>query len=89
MLSAEIATPLAMCVSELLQNAVEHASAGVIGVDITRADSSVVICVRDNGQGIPQEVRENPADSGGLGLQIVHSLVLGELQGTVSIAVQD
>jgi len=89
MLSAEIATPLAMCVSELLQNAVEHANAGTIGVDITRDDSSVMISVRDDGQGLAQEVRENPADSGGLGLQIVHSLVTGELQGTVTITVQD
>ncbi len=89
MLSAEVATPLAMCVSELLQNAVEHANASIIGVDITRDESSVVICVRDDGQGIAQEVRENPADSGGLGLQIVHSLVTGELQGDVTITVQD
>lgn len=88
-LSAEIATPLAMCVSELLQNAVEHAQADAIAVEISRSESAVMITVRDNGQGIAQEVCEDPANSGGLGLQIVHSLVTGELQGTVSIAVQE
>jgi two-component sensor histidine kinase len=88
-LSAEIATPLAMCVSELLQNAVEHAHAETISVDISRRDSAVVIKVRDNGKGMSQAVREDPMNSGGLGLQIVHSLVSGELQGTVSIEVED
>ena len=85
MLGAEVATPLAMCVSELLQNAVEHAHASVIELNLTRTESSVVIAVVDNGAGIDEKVLADPANSGGLGLQIVHSLVTGELQGSVNL----
>lgn len=89
MLDAEVATPLAMCVSELLQNAVEHATASVITLQLTRSEDAVVIAIGDNGTGIDPAVLEDPANSGGLGLQIVHSLVAGELQGSVNLHNED
>ena len=89
MLDAQVATPLAMCVSELLQNAVEHAQAEVIQLQLSRTDSVITLAVRDNGSGIESSILEDPAKSGGLGLQIVHSLVTGELQGSVEILVDE
>jgi len=89
MLAAEVATPLAMCVSELLQNAVEHAAATTIQIQLSRTDSSVTIVIRDNGRGIDSSILDDPAHSGRLGLQIVHSLVTGELQGSVELSVQE
>ena len=87
MLGAEVAMPLAMCVSELLQNAVEHAQASTIEVDVRRGPRALVTCVRDDGQGMPADLAEHDDGPGGLGLQIVHSLV-AELQGTVQISVK-
>jgi two-component sensor histidine kinase len=78
-----------MCVSELLQNAVEHAQAEVIELQLSRTDSAVTLAIRDNGSGIESSILQDPANSGGLGLQIVHSLVTGELQGSVEIVVAD
>jgi len=86
LLGAEVAMPLAMCVSELLQNAVEHARASVIEVEVTRGSDALITRVRDDGLGMPQELTAVEEEAGGLGLQIVHSLV-AELQGTVQISV--
>ncbi|MDO8732532.1 MAG: histidine kinase N-terminal domain-containing protein [Actinomycetota bacterium] len=86
LLGAEVAMPLAMCVSELLQNAVEHAQASVIEVRVRREPDALVTCVCDDGLGMPADLAETGDVAGGLGLQIVHSLV-GELQGSVEISV--
>ncbi len=87
LLGAEVAMPLAMCVSELLQNAVEHAQASVIEVRVSREPEALVTSVCDNGQGMPTELAETVDMAGGLGLQIVHSLV-AELHGSVQISVE-
>jgi two-component sensor histidine kinase len=86
LLGADIAMPLAMCVSELLQNAVEHAQASLIEVRVTRVQDALITRVHDNGVGMPAEMAANQDGAGGLGLQIVHSLV-AELHGSVEIAV--
>jgi two-component sensor histidine kinase len=84
-LGAEIATPLAVTVTELIQNAVEHAFPdtrdGTISVELTREDEDVVAVVRDDGVGM----KEEPAAGSRLGLQIVRSLI-AELGGSVDIA---
>ena len=83
LLSADQATPLAMAVSELLHNAVEHAGASVISVGLQRRAAfdrdEVEVEVVDDGRGLPPEF-----DAGvtGLGLTIVQSLVTGDLRGT-------
>lgn len=75
-LSAEVATPLAMCVSELIHNAVQHSQGTFVEVRATRDPGHLRISIRDDGVGIdPQAVP-------GLGLQIVKSLAETELAGT-------
>ena len=74
-LGAEIATPLAVSVTELLQNAIEHAfpnrDGGTIGVELDRRVNELSVVVWDDGVGMSPT-----ADQGArLGLQIVRSLV--------------
>jgi two-component sensor histidine kinase len=80
-LSAEIATPLAMVVSELLHNAVEHAGASMIEVRLERSASEIAITVQDDGVGLTGPWQ----DLAGLGLQIVTSLVESDLHGKFSL----
>ncbi|MEA2452867.1 MAG: two-component system, sensor histidine kinase PdtaS [Actinomycetota bacterium] len=82
-LGAEVATPLAVTLTELLQNSIEHAfpeGSGTITVEIAREARDVVVVVRDNGVGI----KDDALGSGRLGLQIVRSLI-EELGGTFSV----
>jgi two-component sensor histidine kinase len=83
-LAAEVATPLAMVLTELVQNAVEHAAASRIEVDIERTLEALTIEVRDDGQGLP--VGFELVESTRLGLKIVRTLVEGELRGTIELA---
>jgi two-component sensor histidine kinase len=90
-LSAEVATPLAMILTELLQNALEHGfgtrRSGTVEVAATRSvphggsrrEERLVVAVQDDGQGLPPGF--DPQTSGNLGLQIVRTLVTGELLG--------
>jgi two-component sensor histidine kinase len=84
LLVGEVATALAMCVSELLHNAVEHASASQITVRLASQESAVSVEVCDDGTGLPAGFTVQGA---GLGLQIVQSLATGELRGTFTMAV--
>ncbi|MGB8649230.1 MAG: histidine kinase N-terminal domain-containing protein [Mycobacteriales bacterium] len=86
-LDAEVATPLSMVLTELVQNAVEHAypdgRAGRIEVGVRRREDELVVEVLDDGAGLPAGfVLE---DSTRLGLQIVRTLVAGELGGQVTL----
>jgi len=79
-IGADLATPLAVTVTELIQNSIEHAfpesRSGAIGVELAREGSELVVVVWDDGVGMT----EDPAKSTRLGLQIVRSLI-GELGG--------
>ena len=80
-LPSEAATPLALGLTELVTNAVEHGLYGRDGeVEIVaeRFDDHLDIQVRDNGRGLP----EGKVGSG-LGTQIVRTLIQGELGGTI------
>lgn len=82
-LGAATATPLAMVLTELLQNAVEHGLATKPGTVVLCADQRagrLHVTVEDDGQGLPDGF--DPEVSGNLGLQIVRTLVVGELGGT-------
>jgi two-component sensor histidine kinase len=95
MLPASVATPLAMVLTELLQNALQHgfgtavpgqrsADDGIIEVLAARAPEQLTVSVSDNGAGLPPGFDlENTAS---LGLQIVRTLVVAELGGRLSIA---
>ncbi|MFN2390053.1 MAG: sensor histidine kinase, partial [Actinomycetota bacterium] len=81
-LSAELATPLAVTLTELLQNAVEHAfpdaRSGTIGVELGREGDEVVLAVWDDGVGMRQDPFDPELEGASgtrLGLQIVRSLI--------------
>ncbi|KPC83314.1 hypothetical protein ADL27_47245, partial [Streptomyces sp. NRRL F-6602] len=84
----EVATPLSMVLTEVLQNALEHGfrpgDTGEVEVSAvrggTRKDARLLITVQDNGVGLPEGFDAHTA--GNLGLQIVRTLVEGELGGT-------
>src|SRR3954451_5258472 len=86
-LPAAVATPLVMAVTELLQNAAEHAfgdgEPGTIQLVAERDGVDLVVRVRDDGLGLPEGF--DPATSDGLGLQIVRTLVTGELAGSLEM----
>jgi two-component system, sensor histidine kinase PdtaS len=80
-LPSEYATPLALALTELVTNAVEHGLAGREGsVEIIaeRTDESLTVQVRDSGIGLPEGQIGR-----GLGTQIVRTLIQGELGGTI------
>jgi two-component sensor histidine kinase len=80
-LPSAFATPLALALTELVTNAVEHGLAGREGtVEIlaARKKSKLTITVRDDGGGLP----EGKVGSG-LGTQIVRTLIQGELGGVI------
>jgi two-component sensor histidine kinase len=85
-LSAEVATPMAMALTEILQNAAEHGFAGGPGhldIDVLRAAGRLHVTVDDDGQGLPADF--DPAVSGNLGLSIVRTLVESELGGMIAL----
>jgi two-component sensor histidine kinase len=93
-LSALVATPLSMVLAELVQNAVEHGlgqGPGRIEVRVQRYDagpgfpgtSSLELAVSDDGGGLPADFDLEGSTS--LGLQIVRTLIVGELGGTLAI----
>ncbi|GAA1946409.1 sensor histidine kinase [Microbacterium deminutum] len=80
-LPSEYATPLALALTELVTNAVEHGLAGQEGdVEIIaeRSDERLEVRVRDSGSGLPEGQVGR-----GLGTQIVRTLIQGELSGTI------
>jgi two-component sensor histidine kinase len=89
-IGSDVATPLAMILTEVLQNAMEHAfaegSAGTVEVRAVNAEGRLEVKVTDDGVGLP--VGFDPASSSSLGLSIVRTLV-GELGGTLRIARRD
>jgi two-component system, sensor histidine kinase PdtaS len=89
-LSAAVATPLALVLTELMQNALQHglsnhsyAAEGVLEVTARRRPGFLTVAVTDNGAGLPAGFELESATS--LGLQIVRTLVLTELDGRLSI----
>jgi two-component system, sensor histidine kinase PdtaS len=81
-LPSEYATPLALVLTELVTNAVEHGLAGKVNGEVVisanRTPEKLSVTVRDNGGGLPEgKVGE------GLGTQIVRTLVQGELGGSI------
>jgi two-component system, sensor histidine kinase PdtaS len=88
LLSASMATPLAMVLTELLQNALQHGlahSAGpaLLEVSAIRESERLCVTVADNGAGLPEGF--DPEATTSLGLQIVRTLVVGELGGRLRI----
>jgi two-component sensor histidine kinase/PAS domain-containing protein len=82
---AELATTLVLVLTELVQNAIEHAfpggTDGAVAVQAERAQGRLTVTVRDDGVGLPPEFGAESIDR--LGLQIVRTLVSAELGGSV------
>jgi two-component sensor histidine kinase len=95
-LSSSVATPLAMVLTELLQNALQHGLGhgspvplgredleGSLQVTARRQPDKLTVTVADSGAGLPEGFDLNAATS--LGLQIVRTLVVAELGGNLEI----
>ena len=92
MLPALVATPLALVLTEVLQNAIQHglsgpgraAASGSLEISAVRTPSRLTATVSDNGAGLPPDFDLESTSS--LGLQIVRTLVLTEMNGRLEIA---
>ena len=86
-LPAEVATPLIMVLTELVQNALQHAyPAGVSGrivISAKRSAKYLDVLISDDGKGLPPGFSLERTDR--LGLQIVRTLVESELRGSLSL----
>ena len=89
-LSAAVATPLALVLTELMQNALQHGLSGpnhgtdgFLEVAARRGPGLLTVTVTDNGAGLPPDFDLDSTTS--LGLQIVRALVLTELDGKLEI----
>jgi len=89
-LSASVATPLAMVLTELVQNALQHGlsqcdnpAAALLEVVASRDADRLSVTVADNGVGLPPGF--DPDATTSLGLQIVRTLVVGEMGGRLRI----
>src|SRR6476660_2622715 len=84
---AEAATALVLVLTELVQNAVEHAftpgDAGHVEVSAERGSRYLSVTVTDDGSGLPPGFAAEASDR--LGLQIVRSLVTAELGGGLQL----
>lgn len=78
-IDTDVASPLAMAISEAVHNAVEHATADAIIVEPLREDDRLTVVVRDDGAGMADDIDE------GLGLQIMRTLIEGDLRGDCTL----
>jgi two-component sensor histidine kinase/PAS domain-containing protein len=87
-LDADRAMALVMVVTELAQNAIEHAfdpadKRGRVVIRADRSARSLEIVVDDDGRGLPEGFSLESSDR--LGLQIVRTLVTAELDGSLEM----
>ncbi|CAB4334235.1 MAG: histidine kinase [Actinobacteria bacterium] len=85
-LEPRIATPLALVITELIHNALEHGLAetgSALGIHVTATSTELQVTISDDGVGLPQDF--DIATSPNLGLQIVRTLTENELRGTLSL----
>jgi two-component sensor histidine kinase len=81
-LDSEIATPLAVTLTELVTNAATHglgSHGGLIAITTKKTAKQLSIEVEDNGVGLAQD-----SIGTGLGTQIIKTLIEGELRGKIS-----
>ncbi len=86
---ATVATPLAMAVTELLHNALQHGLGdrpGRVELAVSRDEDRLVVAVEDDGAGLPEGFDLDGGDS--LGLRIVTTLIC-ERGGSVSLYPRD
>ncbi|MBW8825174.1 MAG: histidine kinase N-terminal domain-containing protein [Acidobacteria bacterium] len=90
-LPASVATPLAVVLTELVQNAVDHGypegsgdgADGSVVVSLHNDGEELALCVSDEGVGLAPGFRLE--DATGLGLSIVRSLVISQIEGSIEM----
>ena len=85
-LEPRIATPLALVITELIHNALEHGLAQeglALGIHVSSTASEFSVTISDDGVGFPEGF--DIATSPNLGLQIVRTLTENELRGNLSL----
>jgi hypothetical protein len=87
-LDSDRATALIMVITELVQNAIEHAfdptaRGGSVTIVAERSARWLDVVVHDDGRGLPDGFSLDKSDS--LGLQIVRTLVSAELDGSLGM----
>ncbi|BBY78693.1 sensor histidine kinase [Mycolicibacterium parafortuitum] len=91
-LDADRATALIMVITELVQNAIEHAfdtttRQGCVTIRSQRSARWLDVVVHDDGRGLPAGFSLEKSDR--LGLQIVRTLVSAELDGSLGMHASD
>lgn len=92
---AHVATSLALVITELVHNAIEHGfpggmckdpeiPCGTVSVEMRRLRGELLLTVRDDGTGLPVDFDAHAAST--LGLAIVRTIVADDLRGTLSFA---
>ena len=91
LLPSEVTTTLAVVVTELLQNALDHGfkpaseelENGKVDVLLSKNEEAVMVEVSDNGVGLPDgfDIEKNV----GLGLTIVKTFIQQELEGSLNV----
>ncbi|HET6794271.1 MAG TPA: PAS domain-containing sensor histidine kinase [Acidimicrobiales bacterium] len=88
---ADVATPLAVVIAEILQNAAEHAfvdrEGGHVDLRFNHEGRHLRVEVVDDGRGLPEGF--DVAATTSLGLSLVRDLVSGQLDGTIDMTSDD
>jgi len=86
MLKAELLSPLAIIINELIANSMKYAFDGIsertIALSAFKTGSTVTITYADNGPGLPESISFE--SSSGFGMQLIAMLVQ-QMGGTISI----
>ncbi|MCD4665126.1 MAG: tetratricopeptide repeat protein, partial [Bacteroidales bacterium] len=90
-LEADLAIPLGLIINELLSNALKHAFKDVSAPELNiqlkgESNHNLVLNIKDNGIGIPEDV--DPNKSGAFGLELINMLVK-QLKGKMEITNRD
>lgn len=96
--ASEVATSLSLVVTELLQNAVEHAfppdrepfCEPLVEIELSRDGDTIGVTVTDNGIGfVPSFDPSSERRTDSLGQSIIHALVVDELRGSIEYSLND
>jgi PAS domain S-box-containing protein len=91
-LSVDQAIPCALAINELIANAFKHGfilkNQGTIYISIVNLkDDTVLIRVKDDGDGISKKI--DPNEAPGLGLKLIRHLIEGQLGGEMDVRADD
>jgi two-component sensor histidine kinase len=89
-LSLDIAVPCGLIINELVSNSLKHAFPGKLNgnekIEIIlnkNKNNRIHLIIRDNGQGLPEDINLNETNS--LGLRLAVILVEEQLEGTIDL----